>query len=425
MGFLSGLFGAVRSRVGDGPLLIAALGLTSLGIAMVYSAGNGFMTSGVSPTLWTRQLLWLVVALVALAALLFVTIQWLEWIALPAYLVALALLAATLVIGTGRGTAVGTKSWIDLGPLAFQPAQFANVATILFVAKIMAGWRETPDTLWRLWAPILAVAAPMALIVQQPDLGTAMVFGAVMVATLYWGGTPIGLLLMIMSPLVGLFLSIWDWVFSIYMVLLMGWMFFYHRYVNRVGLGAGALVVIANLAAGSVVQLLWSQLAPYQRNRFTAFLNPMIDPQGAGYQLIQSRVAIGSGGLFGKGFTLGTQKGFNFLPEPHTDFIFSVVGEEFGLLFGTLPVLLGYAFILWRLSNIAERANDPFAGIVVFGIFGAWFAHILVNVGMTVGLMPITGIPLPFLSYGGTFLLANFAALGIVQRVATEAVEEP
>ena len=424
MGFLGSLYGFIRSRVGDGPLLVAVLALTGLGIAMVYSAGNGFMTSGVSPTLWTRQAIWLVLALAALAAILFVSIQWLEWIALPAYLVSILLLAATLVIGTGRGTAAGTRSWIDLGPLAFQPSQLANVATVLFVAKIMAGWRETPDTLWRLWSPILAVAVPMALVLQQPDLGTAMVFGAVLVATLYWGGTPVGLLFMVLSPLVGLFLSIWDWVFSVYMVLLMGGMFFYHRYVNRVGLGAGSLVVLANLFAGSVVQILWNQLAPYQQNRFTAFLNPMIDPQGAGYQLIQSRVALGSGGLFGKGFTLGTQKGFNFLPEPHTDFIFSVIGEEFGLLFGTLPVIVAYAFILWRLARIAERANDPFAGIVVFGIFGAWFAHILVNVGMTVGLMPITGIPLPFLSYGGTFLLANFVALGIAQRVAAEEVAE-
>jgi rod shape determining protein RodA len=424
MGFLGQLYGFFRTRLGDGPLLVAVLALTTLGIAMVYSAGNGFMTSGVSSTLWTRQAIWLVLAMAALGAILFVSIQWLEWIALPSYLVGIALLAATLVIGTGRGTAAGTKSWIDLGPLAFQPAQFANVATILFVAKIMSGWRETPATLWRLWSPILAVAVPMGLIVQQPDLGTAMVFGAVMVATLYWGGTPIGLLFMVLSPLAGLFLSISSWLFNIYMVLLVGWMFFYHRYVNRVGLGAGSLVVMANLFAGSVVGVLWNQLAPYQRNRFTAFLNPMIDPQGAGYQLIQSRVAIGSGGLFGKGFTLGTQKGFNFLPEPHTDFIFSVIGEEFGLLFGTLPVLLCYAFILWRLARIAERSNDPFAGIVVFGIFGAWFAHILVNVGMTVGLMPITGIPLPFLSYGGTFLLANFIALAIAQRVAAEETEE-
>jgi rod shape determining protein RodA len=134
---------------------------------------------------------------------------------------------------------------------------------------------------------------------------------------------------------------------------------------------------------------------------------------------LQSRVAIGSGGLFGKGFTQGTQKRLAFLPEQHTDFINSVIGEEFGFV-GTVGVLLGFGFILWRLARIAEKSPDPFAGIVVFGIFGAWFAHVIVNVGMTAGVMPITGIPLPFLSYGGSFLLATYVALGMAQRIAAE-----
>ena len=135
--------------------------------------------------------------------------------------------------------------------------------------------------------------------------------------------------------------------------------------------------------------------------------------------VIQSRVAIGSGGLLGKGYTLGTQKRLAFLPEQHTDFIFSVVGEEFGFV-GTMAVLAAFGFVLWRLAKIAERVADPFAGVVVFGIFGAWFAHIIVNIGMTVGVMPVTGIPLPFLSYGGSFLLATFVALGIAERIASE-----
>ena len=144
-----------------------------------------------------------------------------------------------------------------------------------------------------------------------------------------------------------------------------------------------------------------------------------IDPRGAGWNVIQSRVAIGSGGLFGKGFTEGTQKRLAFLPEQHTDFIFSVIGEEWGFV-GTTAVLVTFGLILWRLVRIAERVADPFAGIAVFGIFGAWFAHIIVNIGMTVGVMPVTGIPLPFLSYGGSFLLASFLALGMAQRIAAE-----
>src|SRR5690606_25584220 len=180
-----------------------------------------------------------------------------------------------------------------------------------------------------------------------------------------------------------------------------------------------ATVVAANLAAGTIALPLWNSLETYQKARLLVFLDPSIDPRGAGWHVIQSRVAIGSGGLFGKGFTLGSQKRLAFLPEQHTDFIFSVSGEEFGFV-GTFGVLLMFGFVLWRLARIAERVSDPFAGIVVFGIFGAWFAHVVVNTGMTVGIMPITGIPLPFLSYGGSFLLASFLALGMVERIAAE-----
>ncbi|MFL5504890.1 MAG: FtsW/RodA/SpoVE family cell cycle protein, partial [Gemmatimonadaceae bacterium] len=150
------------------------------------------------------------------------------------------------------------------------------------------------------------------------------------------------------------------------------------------------------------------------------FLDPNIDPRGAGYNVIQSKVAIGSGGLYGKGWLHGTQKRLAFLPEQHTDFIFAVIGEEMGFLFGTLIVITAYAIILWRLVKLSERISDPFAGIVVFGIFGAWFTHIIENIGMTVGLMPITGIPLPFFSYGGSFMLASWLAVGILMRISGE-----
>jgi len=255
----------------------------------------------------------------------------------------------------------------------------------------------------------------MGLVFLQPDLGTAMVFTGVMIATLFWAGTPIGLMFMLVSPMLALFIAIVPWMFSIYMVGLVAWLYFYRAY-----LWESVLVVGLNLAMGTIGKPLWNSLEKYQQNRLLVFLDPNIDPRGAGYNVIQSRVAIGSGGLFGKGFLHGTQKRLAFLPEQHTDFIFSVIGEEMGFLFGTLVVITIYGIILWRLIKLAERLPDPFAGIVVFGIFGAWFTHIIVNIGMTVGIMPITGIPLPFLSYGGSFLLATFLALGVAQRVASE-----
>jgi rod shape determining protein RodA len=202
----------------------------------------------------------------------------------------------------------------------------------------------------------------------------------------------------------------------VYIVVLTLSLYFF-RY--RLYLVESLAVVLANLAAGTVANPLWRSLADYQRNRILVFLDSSIDPRGAGWQIIQSKVAIGSGGLLGKGFTLGSQKRLDFLPEQHTDFIFSVVGEELGFL-GTSLVILAFSFVLLRLARLAAEAPDPFAGLIVFGIFGAWITHIFVNIGMTVGLVPITGIPLPFVSYGGSFLLMSWVALAVAVRVARE-----
>mgnify|MGYP001032780883 FL=1 len=408
------LFQRVRSSFSDPLLALLVLGLSLFGVAMIYSAGQLDVPDPRVSGAWKMQLTWLGLSVVALLIVTRIQVRWLEWAAVPAYVSSVALLMATLVIGKGMGTAAGTKSWIDLGPVMFQPSQFANLATVLMLARVMGSWREAPRSIWGLWSPVLIVAIPMVLVMLQPDLGTAMVFGALLIATIYWAGVPIGMLIMLLSPVVGLFLAFHDWLFTIYIVALIAFLYFYRAYLSE-----SVAVIGANLAAGAIAVPLWNSMAPYQRARILVFLDPSVDPRGAGWHLIQSRVAVGSGGLFGKGFTLGTQKRLAFLPEQHTDFIFSVIGEEFGFV-GTIAVLATFAMILWRLVRIAERIPDPFAGIAVFGIFGVWFAHVVVNIGMTVGVMPITGIPLPFLSYGGSFLLESYLALGLVQRMAAE-----
>lgn len=408
------LFQRVRSSFSDPLLALLVLGLSLFGVAMIYSAGQLDVPDPRVSGAWKMQLTWLGLSVVALLIVTRIQVRWLEWAAVPAYVSSVALLMATLVIGKGMGTAAGTKSWIDLGPVMFQPSQFANLATVLMLARVMGSWREAPRSIWGLWSPVLIVAIPMVLVMLQPDLGTAMVFGALLIATIYWAGVPIGMLIMLLSPVVGLFLAFHDWLFTIYIVALIAFLYFYRAYLSE-----SVAVIGANLAAGAIAVPLWNSMAPYQRARILVFLDPSVDPRGAGWHLIQSRVAVGSGGLFGKGFTLGTQKRLAFLPEQQTDFIFSVVGEEFGFV-GTLAVITVFGLILWRLVRIAERVSDPFAGILVFGIFGAWFVHVTINIGMTVGVMPVTGIPLPFLSYGGSFLLASFVALGMAQRVAAE-----
>jgi rod shape determining protein RodA len=400
----------------DGPLVLTVMILSLFGIAMIYSAGVVYVPNPVTESAWIRQGVWFLLALAAFTALARVPVRWIEWVAVPAYVISLVLLAATLIVGTGAGTASGVRSWINLGFIRFQPAEIAKLATILVLARILAQRDEPPTSIRDILLPASLVGLPLVLVLLQPDLGTTLAFIGILFAMLYWAGTPVALLLLLASPGLGLILSYDTVVWSAYVVIVVLSLYLY-RY--RLFLYESVAVILANLAAGTISRPLWNSLAEYQQNRILVFLDPEVDPRGAGYQLIQSKVAIGSGGVAGKGFTLGTQKRFDFLPEQHTDFIFSVVGEELGFV-GALLALLAFGFLLWRLVHLAGESADPFAGLVLLGIFGAWLVHIFVNVGMTVGLVPITGIPLPFVSYGGTFLLMSWVALAVAARVAWE-----
>jgi rod shape determining protein RodA len=245
----------------------------------------------------------------------------------------------------------------------------------------------------------------------QPDLGSALVFIGILFTMLFWGGVNPWLLLLLASPLLSLMFAFSTLSWGIWIAVLTLLLFWLRPYVLE-----GLTIWLTNVGMGIISLSLWNQLAPYQQNRLLSFLNPEVDPRATGWHIIQSKVAIGSGGLLGKGFTQGTQKRLAFLPEQATDFVYSVVGEELGFL-GVLASLVLFGILLTLLLRIARRATDPFASLVVFGIVGMLFTHVIENVGMTIGLMPITGIPLPFFSYGGSFLLTTCVALGIVLRV--------
>jgi len=402
--------------LGDPVLFGIVLALTGFGIAMVYSAGVLDVPSTIVAGLWRQQLLWFVLAMIATPLVLKVPVVWLEWAAQPVYALCVILLILTILFGTGAGTAESVSGWLAIGPIRIQPSEVAKIGVILMLARVLGSWREAPQTIWMLWKPILVVLVPMGLVMLQPDLGTALVFTSILLAMLFWAGTPLATLFFLASPVLGMLLSISTWMWGAYFVLLVVLLaFVYKPYLSE-----GLAILIANVVAGTIALPLWNSLQPYQQNRFLVFLDPSRDPRGASYNLIQSQVAIGSGGWFGKGFLDGTQKRLAFLPEQHTDFIFAVVGEEFGFV-GVAAVLIAFAIMFWRLVSISELSPDPFASLVPFGLFGSWFAHVLVNTGMTVGVMPITGIPLPFLSYGGSFLLVNLLAMAIVQRIAGEA----
>ncbi len=404
----------LKHWAGDPLLTGTALALSLFGVAMIFSAGVLNIPSPITEGAWRRQLLWLFLSLVGFTAAWRIRPGWIEWAALPAYVLAVILLAATLLVGTGAGTAEGVGRWIGLGGIRFQPAEFAKLAAVLGMARVLAVRDAPPQNLQDLIGPAVMIGVPIGLVVLQPDLGTALAFVGILFASLFWAGTSPFLLLLLASPGFALILSFSTLVWSTYFI---GLVALLYAYRHRLFVVEWATVLLANLAAGTIAPPLWGRLADYQKNRLLVFLDPSMDPRGAGWNLIQSKVAIGSGGLTGKGFTQGTQKRLDFLPEQHTDFIFSVIGEELGFV-GVALVLCAFGFLLARLVKLAEKSADPFAGLVLFGIFGTWLVHIFINVGMTVGIVPITGIPLPFLSYGGTFLLTCWALVALSVRVS-------
>lgn len=403
----------LRRIVGDLPLVLAALALTAYGVAIVYSAGQTDVRTPVAD-LWQMQLMWCAVALFAALIVSRFSVRFMEWVTAPAFIAMLALLAITLVFGGGAGTAASTKSWIGIGPARIQPAEFAKIVVVLMLAKVLVARREAPSSLVQLWLPALVVFMPWVLIMAQPDLGTGIVFIGIFFVMLFWSGVPWQLLVLLASPGVSLILSFSTWVWGAWFLLLLAFVFYYKPYLLE-----GVALVMANVVMGVLAPMLWDRLAPYQQNRLLVFLDPSRDPRNSGYHVIQSKIAIGSGGWFGSGFTDGSQKRLAFLPEQQTDFIFAVVGEEMGFV-GVLAALALFGLLFIRVIRVAERASDPFASLVAIGLLGSWFVHVIVNIGMTIGLMPITGIPLPFFSYGGSFMLASWLAMGILLRISTE-----
>ena len=398
----------------DRPLIATVGGLMVYGLAVLYSAGQTDVPTFVT-TIWHRQLVWLTLGIIGAWLMFRLSPRLLEWATPFAYAISIALLALTLVIGTGAGTAAGTKSWIAIGGMRLgQPGELAKLTVILMLARWLAGRRDPPLTLRDLVVPCVIAGIPFGLVMLQPDLGSALVFVAILFAMLYWAGTRLNLLVLLASPVIGLALAFSTVAWGIWFFCLFALLLWWRPYVWE-----GLVVMLANVIMGVIALPLWERLAPYQQNRLLAFLNPEVDPRATGWHIIQSKVAIGSGGLFGKGFTDGTQKRLAFLPAQHTDFIFPVVGEELGFV-GVVVALAMFTGLLLILLRIARRANDPFASLCVFGITGMLFTHIVENIGMTVNLMPVTGIPLPFFSYGGSFLLAACLGVGISLRVAWE-----
>jgi rod shape determining protein RodA len=401
----------------DRPLLLVAAALVAYGIAVLYSAGQTDVPTSVAHV-WQRQLLWLAVGSMLGAVAMRVSPRVLEWIAPAVYAAGIVALLLTLLFGTGGGTAASTRSWLALGSVRIgQPAELAKLTTVLMLARYLGGQRAAPRTLRELIVPCLIAGFPAMLVLRQPDLGSALVFGGILFAMLFWAGTPVRLLVLLASPVFSLVLAYSDVSWAVWLGLVIAMLLLWRPFVWE-----GLAVLGANLATGIIARPLWESLRTYQQNRLVSFLNPEADPRATGWHIIQSKIAIGSGGLFGKGYTDGSQKRLNFLPAQHTDFIFSVIGEELGFL-GVAVALALFVALLAVLIRIARRCPDPFGSLLAFGILGILFSHIFENIGMTANVMPITGIPLPFFSYGGSFMIVCCVSLGLCFRLAREGRE--
>jgi len=350
----------------DFTLLLITLAIIGFGCAMIYSASRGGR-AGVGYV--ERQILWAALGVVGAMVVASVDHSIYHRYAGRIYGLTITMLIAVFVLGH---SSKGAQRWIGFGPIAIQPSEFAKIAVIICLAIFLVDRQRGIRTLGTFLHSLFYVSIPTLLIFKQPDLGTSLVL-----------------------------MSIW---------LAM-------NFVLGADLRSIALFVGVGAALGLIVWFTPGLLKDYQKARLVTFVNPSADPLGSGYHVTQSRIAIGSGRLSGKGFLKGTQRELNFIPEQHTDFIFTVVGEELGFV-GAGALVLLYFGLLWRALNIMSAAEDSTGRAIAGGIVGMFLFHIFVNMGMTLGIMPVTGVPLPFFSYGGSSLMANMLAVGLLEGVS-------
>jgi len=322
-------------------------------------------------------------------------------------------------------SAKGAERWLMVAGVKIQPSEFAKIGLLLALARYLSEKKVSLDNLSTFIMPGILILVPFALVLKQPDLGTAGVFCAMALPMFFWGGLSILEVFFIVSPLISLGLSAIPLILSFgtdhgwgaigtvpWGVFFLGLMAL--LYFTRPSLLITIGVVVANLFTATITTVVWNTfLKDYQKMRIISFINPQADPFGSGYQVIQSKVAVGSGYLFGKGYLKGTQTKLSFLPEQHTDFIFSVLGEQFGLI-GCVGVLMLFLFLIIRGFSFIRLLRNRFFNLLIVGSLSIIGFHIFVNIAMTLGMMPVTGIPLPFLSYGGSFILTVSILIGLI-----------
>ena len=390
-------------------LVIVSILLSVIGIVVIYSATRD--ETGLGMSRYMLQSMWFLVGIGVMYVTSILPIRFLQAITVPVFVLVLIL----LVIVLASDTVKGSSRWIRLGFIGIQPSELAKIAVILALAQYLSQARTNFRKPSVMITCGTIVALPVFFILSQPDLGTSIVFGAIFCGVLLWTGLSVLELVLMVSPLIGVIIGVvsgFNWIiWSVFILIVAGIM--YLKWPPRF---VTVFLIVAHLGVGLGAEPLWDSLHDYQQRRVETFLNPQVDPKGAGYQIIQSKIAIGSGGLLGRGFLQGSQTHLAFLPEQHTDFIFSVIAEEFGFV-GSIAILgLYYVFILIGVY-IAMNVKSRYQSLLAAGCVSVFTFHVIMNVGMAVGMLPIAGVPLPFLSYGGSFLMTSLILCGLLLNV--------
>ena len=373
--------------------------LLVLGLLSVYSAVFG-------DALFYRQLAVVMVGLVVLLLAFNIPLRIVEEVSPLVYpLVAVLLL---LTVFFGRGPA---GRWLIIGPINLQASEFAKAALIIISARLLPGLK-TGAVRWSGPVFIGGVTLLVVLTAMQPDLGTAVAMGLIVLGMVYWAGFGFRWMFLFVSPLLAALSSlgfVWWLLFTALLCVVL--------HIDRAPGWKWVALTVGNTLVAALTPMAWNLLMPYQKARLTTFLNPALDPQGAGWNIIQSQVAVGSGRFYGQGFLQGAQKALAYLPARHTDFIFSVYAEEFGFV-GSVLLLGLYATLIWRILLAARKSINPFSSILAAGVAFYFIIHVFVNIGMAMGIMPVTGLPLPMMTYGGSHIIMEMLMVGLALNAA-------
>jgi rod shape determining protein RodA len=394
----------------DYTTILVWLMLCGIGLVAIFSTTHGpaseYLLESVRRN-FERQLTWTVICTAAILIALMLPVRFFQKIAYPTYVITLGLLVAALMFGR---VVNGAKAWLYIGGFGLQVSELAKVGTVMAVAQLLSSRRPNANNVRYAVIAVVLLMIPAAIILLQNDTGTALVFMGLVPIMLFWSGLPITTVFLMIAPAIAGYFAIVFMpaaiVFAIGFTIWMAWRTRERYLIILAAVFTAGTTAVASVALNNVLQ-------PHQRERIVSFTNPEDYAAGVGFQLVQSKAAIGSGGIFGKGFREGTQTQGAYIPEQSTDFAFTVIAEEWGFI-GSAVVLILFGILLVRIVTLGARVKHPFGSMVAAGAAGIYLLHIFINIGMVTGLLPVIGIPLPFISYGGSALLANSIMLAVV-----------